>query len=206
MKDQSSSNRSEQISAQIAALASLSMNELKIRWRDLYDTEPPPRISRELLTRAIAYRQQEQVFGGLEQSTRRLLEPIGAVEKATRVIVGGVLQAAPQDSQVHGGISSKTVKAGATLFKNAGCANCHGGDQWTSSIRDFTPPPALTDIFCEVNAGAGAPPGCQTAPVTGNPVGAQFLDRFLRDIGSFDLNVSGSGNAIPSWTSSKIAE
>ena len=99
-------------------------------------------------------------------------------------------------SQVRGGISNKTVKAGATLFKNAGCANCHGGDQWTSSIRDFTPPPALTDIFCEVNAGAGAPPGCQTAPVTGNPVGAQFLDRFLRDIGSFDLNVSGSGNAI----------
>ena len=74
MKNQSSSNRSEQISAQIAALASLSMNELKIRWRDLYDTEPPPRISRELLTRAIAYRLQEQVFGGLEQSTRRLLE------------------------------------------------------------------------------------------------------------------------------------
>jgi hypothetical protein len=27
-------------------------------------------------------------------------------------------------------------------------------------------------------------------------VGAQFLDRFLRDIGSFDLNVSGSGNEI----------
>jgi len=74
MKDQSSSNRSEQISAQIAALASLGAKELKIRWRDLYDTEPPPRISRELLTRAIAYRQQEQVFGGLEQSTRRLLE------------------------------------------------------------------------------------------------------------------------------------
>jgi len=74
MKDQSSSKRSEQISVQIAALASLSMNELKIRWRDLYDSEPPPRISRELLTRAIAYRQQEQVFGGLEQSTRRLLE------------------------------------------------------------------------------------------------------------------------------------
>jgi Protein of unknown function (DUF2924) len=74
MKDQFCSNRSEQISAQIAALASLSTNELKISWRDLYDTEPPPRISRELLTRAIAYRQQERAFGGLERSTRRLLE------------------------------------------------------------------------------------------------------------------------------------
>jgi|SRR5208337_422308 len=74
MKDQSSSNRSEQISAQIAALASLSMNELKIRWCDLYDTEPPPRISRELLTRAIAYRLQERAFGGPDPATRRLLE------------------------------------------------------------------------------------------------------------------------------------
>jgi len=39
----------------ISGTANQSMNELKIRWRDLYDTEPPPR--------AIAYRQQEQVFG-----------------------------------------------------------------------------------------------------------------------------------------------
>ena len=83
MKDQSSSKRSEQSSAQIAALASLSMSELKIRWRDLYDTEPPPRISRELLTRSIAYRLQEREFGGLERSTRRLLE--GAAEdRSTR--------------------------------------------------------------------------------------------------------------------------
>ena len=73
MKDYSLSKRSEQSSAQIAALASLSMSELKIRWRDLYDTEPPPRISRELLTPSIAYRLQEREFGGLERSTRRLL-------------------------------------------------------------------------------------------------------------------------------------
>jgi hypothetical protein len=78
MKDQSSNNRTEQISAEIAALARLSMNELKIRWRDLYDTEPPPRISRGLLIRAIAYRLQEQAFGGLDPATRRLLE--GAAE------------------------------------------------------------------------------------------------------------------------------
>ena len=74
MRDQPSSKRTEQISAQIAALASLSMNELKIGWRDLYDTEPAPRISRELLTRAIAYRLQERAFGALDPATRRLLE------------------------------------------------------------------------------------------------------------------------------------
>jgi|SRR5215469_2289274 len=83
MKDQSSSQRTEQISAQIGALASLSMNELKVRWRDLYDTEPPPRISRGLLTRAIAYRLQERAFGGLDAATRRLLER-GAEDRPRR--------------------------------------------------------------------------------------------------------------------------
>jgi YVTN family beta-propeller protein len=101
------------------------------------------------------------------------------------------------DAQVHGGISAKDVAAGRELFKEAKCASCHGGDQWTSSIRDFKPPPIMADIFCEQNTGAGSPPGCLKAAVTGNPVPNQFLARFLRDIKSFDLNVPGSGNAIP---------
>jgi YVTN family beta-propeller protein len=101
------------------------------------------------------------------------------------------------DKQIDGGISSADVAAGRQLFKQAGCASCHGGNQWTASIRDFKPPPIMADIFCEQNTGAGSPPGCLKAAVTGNPVPNQFLARFLRDIKSFDLNVSGSGNAIP---------
>jgi YVTN family beta-propeller protein len=101
------------------------------------------------------------------------------------------------DAQIQGGVPLSDVIAGRDLFKQAGCAGCHGGDQWTSSIRDFSPPPAVMDIFCEVSTGPGTPPGCQKAPVTGNPVNAQYLDRFLRDIDSFNLNVVGSGNAIP---------
>ena len=87
--------------------------------------------------------------------------------------------------------------AGRNLFAKADCASCHGGNQWTSSIKDFASPPAPTDIFCETSTGAGTPPGCQKAAVTGNPVNAQYLDRFLRDINSFGLNVAGSGNSIP---------
>ena len=77
MNDQCSGTQAEEISAEIAALAALGINDLKARWRDLYDTEPPPRISRELLTRAIAYRLQEREFGGLAPSTLRLLERVG---------------------------------------------------------------------------------------------------------------------------------
>jgi hypothetical protein len=44
---------------------------LKQQWRALYGSEPPHRISRELLTRAVAYRIQEQVHGGLKPSSPR---------------------------------------------------------------------------------------------------------------------------------------
>jgi YVTN family beta-propeller protein len=101
------------------------------------------------------------------------------------------------DQQIKRGISHEDVEEGRELFKQAGCASCHGGNQWTSSIRDFTPPPDPKDIFCEQNTGTGSPPGCLKAAVAGNPVATQFLARFLRDIKSFDLNVAGSGNAIP---------
>ncbi|HXW72670.1 MAG TPA: beta-propeller fold lactonase family protein [Methylocella sp.] len=101
------------------------------------------------------------------------------------------------DKEIKGGISSDDVEDGRELFVEAGCGTCHGGNQWTSSIRDFTPPPNINDIFCETSTGTGSPPGCLTAAVIGNPVNNQYLARFLRDIKSFNLNVQGSGNAIP---------
>ena len=61
MRDQFSGGQADRICAEIAASASLDLKDLMSRWRDLYDTEPPPRISRELLTRAIAYHLQERV-------------------------------------------------------------------------------------------------------------------------------------------------
>jgi hypothetical protein len=76
MSDQCSGTQADKISVEIAAIANLDLKDLKLRWRELYDTEPRPRISRELLTRAIAYRSQEKVFGGLAPATRRLLERV----------------------------------------------------------------------------------------------------------------------------------
>ncbi len=60
-------------SLRLASLRSSSITELKLQWRVLYNSEPPYRISCELLTRAVAYRIQEQLHGGLKPSTRRLL-------------------------------------------------------------------------------------------------------------------------------------
>lgn len=85
------------------------------------------------------------------------------------------------------GPSAQAVEAGRRVFVQAGCQSCHGGGKWTESTKDFTSPPASADIFTE-----------RTPLITGtNPVGAQFLDRFLRDIGSFNLNVAGQNNILP---------
>jgi hypothetical protein len=73
MEDQKFTKSRETIPQRPAFLKSSSIVELKQEWRVLYHSEPPHRISRELLTRAVAYRIQERVYGGLKSSTRRLL-------------------------------------------------------------------------------------------------------------------------------------
>ena len=62
------------LAAELASLPRLGREELLDRWRALYGTAPPSHISRPILVRAIAYRMQERVSGGLKPSTRRLLE------------------------------------------------------------------------------------------------------------------------------------
>ena len=77
MQDERFSKSPETIPLRFASLRSSSIAELKQQWRALYNSEPPHRISRELLTRAVAYRIQEQARGGLKPSTRRLLVRLG---------------------------------------------------------------------------------------------------------------------------------
>jgi hypothetical protein len=78
------SDSNEALSRKLASLRSLPIKRLKKQWRLLYGSEPPHRVSRELLTRAVAYRIQEQAFGGLKPSTRRLLERLGSDARSGR--------------------------------------------------------------------------------------------------------------------------
>jgi YVTN family beta-propeller protein len=104
---------------------------------------------------------------------------------------------APLNSrQLVGGVSREKIEGGRNLFTTQQCQTCHRGDQWTISKKDFVSPPATTEIATEV-AGANPPPNGSPAPPAGvTPVGAQFLFRFIRDIGSFNLGVLGAGNPI----------
>jgi len=70
------------LAEELAALPNMPLDHLKRRWRDLYGAPPPSRLGRALMVRAIAYRMQEQAFGGLRPVTRRRLaraaEELGA--------------------------------------------------------------------------------------------------------------------------------
>jgi hypothetical protein len=61
--------------AQLAALKGLPTPDLKRRWRDLFETEPPP-YNRRFLESRLSYRIQELAFGGLTSETIERLEAI----------------------------------------------------------------------------------------------------------------------------------
>lgn len=63
----------EEVEREIAALNDLKTPALQERWRELFRIDPPPRIRAGFLRRAIAYRLQELVHGGLKPSTKRQL-------------------------------------------------------------------------------------------------------------------------------------
>jgi hypothetical protein len=63
----------------LSRLPQLDIHELREEWRVLYKADASPHLSRELLIRAVAYRMQELVLGGLRPEPQRQLRQI-AVE------------------------------------------------------------------------------------------------------------------------------
>jgi len=53
----------------LAELGDLDLHNLREKWQRHYGTEPPPSISWELLQRAVGYKMQEEMFGGLSRRT-----------------------------------------------------------------------------------------------------------------------------------------
>jgi hypothetical protein len=61
--------------AQLAALKTAPVIELKQKWRDLFDREPPP-YNRRFLENRLAYRIQELAYGGLSEETIERLDAL----------------------------------------------------------------------------------------------------------------------------------
>jgi hypothetical protein len=74
------------ISAQIGSLLALPTRQLLALWKQLYGTASPPALRRELLIRFLAYRLQENAFGGLSPSTAAQLRRIArGLESSTGI-------------------------------------------------------------------------------------------------------------------------
>ncbi|OUS27574.1 hypothetical protein A9Q99_14110 [Gammaproteobacteria bacterium 45_16_T64] len=86
---------------------------------------------------------------------------------------------------VVGGLNQRKVRKGERVFKEAGCVTCHQGGKWTASTKDFVSPPDPSEVAKE------------DASTNANQF--QYLSRFLNDIGSYNLNVVGSGVSIEGY-------
>jgi hypothetical protein len=67
----------------LARLPLLDLDELRQEWRRLHRAEACPRLSRDLLVRAVAYRLQELAFGGLRPEPQRQLRQVAMELKQT---------------------------------------------------------------------------------------------------------------------------
>jgi len=54
----------------------MDRKELRQHWRELFGREPSPSMRRDLMIPVLAYRAQENAFGGLKESTLRMLREL----------------------------------------------------------------------------------------------------------------------------------
>ena len=71
-----------EVERQIAGLVDRSTQDLRVAWRELHRTGPPPGLSRDLMIRALAHQLQERAEGGARPALRRRLQGLaGEFEK-----------------------------------------------------------------------------------------------------------------------------
>jgi hypothetical protein len=88
------------VEAELDRLPTTPIADLRKRYRELFRAEPPKAFGPDLLRRSIAHRIQEQAYGGLPASKRRLLDklvkaaiakPNGRLELPRRIKPGSEL-------------------------------------------------------------------------------------------------------------------
>jgi len=69
------------IEAEIERIRSLGLDALRARWRSMFGAMPPMALTKDLMARMMIYRIQEEAFGGLDRSTRKLLDGLARGEE-----------------------------------------------------------------------------------------------------------------------------
>ena len=63
----------EVVSTKLKALGGMTYDALRREWRQLYRAHPPKRVARNLLMLGVAWKIQEQAYGGLNAAIKRRL-------------------------------------------------------------------------------------------------------------------------------------
>ncbi len=88
------------VEAELDRLAVMPIAQLRVRYRELFRSDPPKAFGPDLLRRSIAHRTQEKAYGGLSRPAQRLLEqmmkscaakPSGRIVLPRRIKPGSVL-------------------------------------------------------------------------------------------------------------------
>ena len=69
------------IEAEVDHVRSLGIDALRRRWRMMFGAVPPRGLTKDIIARMIAYRIQEEAFGGLDSKTAKLLDRMARGEK-----------------------------------------------------------------------------------------------------------------------------
>jgi hypothetical protein len=69
------------IEAEVDQVQSLGIDALRKRWRMMFGATPPKGLTKDIIARMIAYRIQEEAFGGLDRETVKLLDRLAHGEK-----------------------------------------------------------------------------------------------------------------------------
>ena len=84
------------ISERLKTLPGMSKAALSSLWEELFKKPAPERIRKELMVRILAYRIQEQAFGGLNPKIRRRLDQIaGALGKSPNAAIANMARSKP---------------------------------------------------------------------------------------------------------------
>ncbi len=67
---------SEALEREIAALPEMNIAQLRAKWRQRLKEAPPSHVRKQLFVPILAYKLQEQAYGGLRPEIRRQLEKI----------------------------------------------------------------------------------------------------------------------------------
>jgi hypothetical protein len=62
----------DRVEAEVERVSTLRIVELRALWRAKFKSEPPMAFGPDLLRRSIAYKIQEEAYGGLDRATSRL--------------------------------------------------------------------------------------------------------------------------------------